>query len=70
MQKATLRLLHDGGAENAFQLLVHLAHLVSGGCRQHVEECGRRSDILTGPGEGGELSFRLLLHHGLACLQC
>jgi hypothetical protein len=37
MQQGTLRLLHDGGTEDASQPLVHLAHAVSGGCRQRIQ---------------------------------
>jgi hypothetical protein len=36
MLQGTLCLLHGGGAEDALQSLVHLAHLDGGGCGQRV----------------------------------
>jgi hypothetical protein len=37
IQQGTLRLLHDGGAEDSSQPLVHLAHAVGGGCQQRIQ---------------------------------
>jgi hypothetical protein len=60
MLYGALCLLRDDGAEDAFQLLVHLAHPISGGCEQCVQKHGCRDHILTGPGEGGELPHCML----------
>jgi hypothetical protein len=54
------------GTKDALQPLVHVAHPVGGGCGQHVHKHGRRSHVLAGPVEGGELPLRPLHYHGLA----
>jgi hypothetical protein len=70
MLQGTCHLLHNSSAEDAHQLLVHLAHIIGGGCWQCIQECGRCIHILATPGEGGELPHHPLYHHGLACPRC
>jgi hypothetical protein len=69
MLQGTLCLLCSSGAENALQPLVHLTHLVGGGCGQRVQKCGHHGHVLAGLGEGGELLHRSFHCHGLICLK-
>jgi hypothetical protein len=47
--------LCGSGAEDVLQLLIHLVHPVSRGCRQRVQERSRRGHVLAGPAERGKL---------------
>jgi hypothetical protein len=44
--------LHGGDTEDVIQLAVYLVHPIDGGCGQGVQECYRRSYVLTGTSEG------------------
>jgi hypothetical protein len=59
-----LRLLRGGSTEDALQPLVHVAHLVIGGCGQRVQKHGHHRHVLFGPGEGGELPLHPLHRRG------
>jgi hypothetical protein len=52
------------------QPLVHLTHLVGGGCGKRVQNHGHRGHVLAGPGEGGELLLRPFHCRGPVYLKC
>jgi hypothetical protein len=69
MLKGALCLLRGSGSEDVLQLLVHLAHPISGGCEQCVQKCAHHDHVLAGPGEGGELPLHTINRRGLACFK-
>jgi hypothetical protein len=70
MLQGALRLQRGGDTENAFPLLVHIAHPISGGCGHCVQKSGHLGHVLGSPGEGGELPLRTLNRCGPTCLKC
>jgi hypothetical protein len=70
MLQGALHLLRGSGAEDALQPVVHLAHPVSGGCQQCVQECSHRDHILTGLSKGRELPLHPFHRSDLARLKC
>jgi hypothetical protein len=50
--EGALLLLCSGDVEDVLQFVIHLLHLVFGGCRQSVQERGHHEHILAAPSEG------------------